>query len=74
MVASVTERRTFFTDTRNDWNPFIYQMLKYIDKLQEYYIKTGDPFYELQSEKIRNLIKEHKQQIHQLEGFDGPPY
>jgi hypothetical protein len=49
-------------------------MLKYIDKLQEYYIRTGDPFYEIQSEKIRKLIKEHKQQIHELEGFDGPPY
>jgi len=49
-------------------------MLKYIDKLQEYYIRTGDPFYEIQAEKIRKLLKEHKQQIHQLEGFDGPPY
>jgi archaellum component FlaC len=68
------ERRTFFSDTRNDWNPFIYQMLKYIDKLQEYYIRTGNPFYEQQSQKIRKIIKEHKQQIHELEGFDGPPF
>lgn len=49
-------------------------MLKYIDTLQEYYIDTGDPFYEIQSEKVRKLIKEHKQHIHQLEGFDGPPF
>lgn len=70
----MTERRTFFVETRNDWNPFIYQMLKYIDKLQEYYIRTGDYFYEEQSEEIRKLIKKHKQQIHKLEGFDGPPY
>lgn len=49
-------------------------MLKYIDKLQEYYINTGDYFYEEQSEKIRKLIKEHKKHIHELEGFDGPPY
>jgi hypothetical protein len=49
-------------------------MLKYIDTLQEYYIRTGDPFYEIQSEKIRKLVKEHKQHIHKLEGFDGPPF
>jgi hypothetical protein len=74
MVQSVIERRTFFVETRNDWNSFIHQMIKYIDMLQEYYISTGDPFYELQSQKIRDLVKEHKQKIHQLEGFDGPPY
>jgi hypothetical protein len=70
----VTERRTYFVETRNDWNPFIYQMLKYIDMMQEYYIRTGDSFYEEQSEKIRKIIMEHKQQIHSLEEFDGPPY
>ena len=70
----MTERRTYFVETRNDWNPFIYQMLKYIDKLQEYYLRTGDSFYEEQSEKIRKIIMEHKQQIHSLEEFDGPPY
>jgi hypothetical protein len=70
----VTERRTYFVETRNDWNPFIYQMLKYIDKMQEYYLRTGDSFYEEQSEKIRKIIMEHKQQIHSLEEFDGPPY
>ena len=70
----MSERRTFFVETRNDWNPFIYQMLKYIDTLQEYYLNTGDYFYEEQSQKIRNLIKEHKKHIHKLEGFDGPPF
>ena len=70
----MTERRTYFVETRNDWNPFIYQMLKYIDKMQEYYLRTGDSFYEEQSEKIRKIIIEHKQQIHSLEEFDGPPY
>ena len=70
----MTERRTYFVETRNDWNPFIYQMLKYIDKMQEYYLRTGDSFYEEQSEKIRKIIMEHKQQIHSLEEFDGPPY
>lgn len=70
----MTERRTYFVETRNDWNPFIYQMLKYIDMMQEYYIRTGDSFYEEQSEKIRKIIMEHKQQIHSLEEFDGPPY
>ena len=70
----MTERRTYFVETRNDWNPFIYQMLKYIDMMQEYYIRTGDLFYEEQSEKIRKIIMEHKQQIHSLEEFDGPPY
>jgi hypothetical protein len=49
-------------------------MLKYIDKMQEYYLRTGDSFYEEQSEKIRKIIMEHKQQIHSLEEFDGPPY
>lgn len=49
-------------------------MLKYIDTLQEYYVNTGDYFYEEQSQKIRNLIKEHKKHIHKLEGFDGPPF
>lgn len=70
----MSERRTFFVETRNDWNPFIYQMLKYIDTLQEYYVRTGDYFYEEQSQKIRKLIKEHKQHIHKLEEFDGPPF
>jgi hypothetical protein len=49
-------------------------MLKYIDMMQEYYIRTGDLFYEEQSEKIRKIIMEHKQQIHSLEEFDRPPY
>lgn len=66
----MTERRTFFVETRNDWNHFIYQMLKYVDKMQEYYITTGDEFYEEQSQKVRQIIIEHKKQIHALEKFD----
>lgn len=70
----MTERRTFFVETRNDWNPFIYQMLKYVDKMQEYYIRTGDEFYETQSQKVRQIIIEHKKQIHELEKFDEMRY
>lgn len=70
----MTERRTFFVETRNDWNLFIYQMLKYVDKMQEYYITTGDEFYETQSQKVRQLVLEHKRQIHELEKFDENRY
>jgi GT2 family glycosyltransferase len=31
-----TERRTFFAPSRDPWNPHIYQLLKYVDKLQEF--------------------------------------
>ncbi len=70
----MTERRTYFAPTRDPWNAHIYQMLKYIDKLQEFYIETGDIFYEQQSEVIRNCIKDLKKKIHSIENFDGPPW
>jgi hypothetical protein len=69
-----TERRTYFAPTRDPWNPHIYQLLKYVDKLQEFYLSTGDPFYEEQSQIVRKLVKDLKVKLHSLEGFDGPPF
>jgi hypothetical protein len=73
-MAPETERRTFFAPSRDPWNPHIYQLLKYVDKLQEFYLSTGDPFYEEQSQIVRNLVKDLKKKIHSIEGFDGPPF
>lgn len=64
------ERRTYFVPTRDPWNPHIFQMLKYIDKLQEFYISTGDPFYEEQSKIIRTAVHDLKKKIKSLEGVD----
>ncbi len=69
-----TERRTYFAPSRDPWNPHIYQMLKYVDKLQEFYLSTGDPFYEEQSQIVRTLVKDLKKKIHSIEGFDGTPF
>jgi len=62
------DRRTFFVPTRDPWNHHIYQMLKYIDKLQEFYIKNNDPFYEEQSKIIRAAVCHLKHKIKSLEG------
>jgi hypothetical protein len=67
----MTERRTFFVPTRDPWNHHIYQMLKYVDKLQEFYLSTGDPFYEEQSKTIRKSVEELKTKIHSLENFNN---
>lgn len=74
MAQPDVERRTFHVPTRDPWNGHIYQMLKYIDKLQEFYLSTGDPFYEEQSKIIRKAVKNLKIKIHSIEGFDGPPF
>ena len=65
--ASVTERRTFFRSTRDPWNPHIHQLLKYVDKLQEFYLLTGDLFYEEQSVIVRDLVRSLKDKIHYIE-------
>lgn len=64
------ERRTYFVPSRDPWNPHIFQMLKYIDKLQEFYISTGDSFYEEQSKIIRTAVHDLKNKIKSLEGVD----
>ena len=70
-TTSVSERRTFFRPTRDPWNPHIYQLLKYIDKLQEFYLSTGDVFYEEQSIVVRNLVLDLKKKIHYNESVEG---
>lgn len=69
-TTSVSERRTFFRPTRDPWNPHIYQLLKYIDKLQEFYLSTGDVFYEEQSIVVRKLVLDLKKKIHYNESID----
>lgn len=73
-MAPETERRTYFAQSRDPWNPHIYQLIKYVDKLQEFYLSTGDQFYEEQSQIVRNLVKDLKKKIHSIEIFDGPPF
>jgi hypothetical protein len=69
-TTSVSERRTFFRPTRDPWNPHIYQLLKYIDKLQEFYLSTGDVFYEEQSIVVRKLVLDLKKKIHYNESVE----
>lgn len=66
---SVTiERRTWTTQTRDPWNPKIYNALKSIDLHVDLYLQTKDIRHLEMASMLRKYVVHLKDWIHQAEG------
>lgn len=63
-----TDRRTWNTPVRSEWNAKIHSTLAAIDLHVRLHLETGDPFHLRMAEMLRCYVNDLKTWIHAEEG------